>query len=762
MSTVRFFLLFLAYLPILVRAQSVPSDIGPLPPLNESHPMLLPAMPGLAPELGCWFISRVEDFRAGEYREFLDAVASRGSFELLSTSTRFDVEVTDAPFHDMMKSAARYARERYGVGLLLDLDVRLARRAFAKRYPDALQERLFLLEQTLDADGRASLSFQANDLTDHYTGGSVPYRVLGNRFLKAWAYSRNERGEVLPDSLRDVTVSMTTASEKPGEIRLQYEMKPGENAEWICAAVAFRYLTPDVFAPELIAFEKEILRQYSDVPLRGACKDEWGFPPDFESNSQKNTFWYSEAMWAAYANKYPGRELIDDCFLMSRPVQDREGERRDVIDRYNRLCFAKNVEVETEFAATTKEVFGPQAFSATHPTWWPWPDRREFTKNQLSWWKVPRDYAQTDECTPYFCRTSLAKGTDTVWYDMFYAPDKEAYIPEHWGAVLAGGRVNIHPLYPVTDETVRNIGFRMAPILDTGIGEARSRIRLLDLITHAPVDSPVAVVFGHFGAMNWARPEYDRVGDTAISLCNAIAGQGFPVDLTPSSQADSGLWHCDADGYLCYGVQRYARVVFFGETESDRADFQAVRDLAARGGRTPVLDFAANSTPEQVAETAEDIVRALREEGVPPQTAWTPTVVWGDFPMARPLKTGKARYVDGTIVWIAAENNPAGDEFRLAHETLEDAPGKPTVSASATGLLACRFDADGNIIALAAGALRNFEGGGLAISMTDPTDLALWRDDSGQWHGVIQAKENRLPDGLIAPPSVRWEFLEKP
>jgi hypothetical protein len=551
---IMFTLIGMFGLLVSVFAQTDSEDLSLL--LKDSHESVPVVRNNIAPQLGCWFVKDKEVFEENGYKEYFDAVASRNCFDLFSTSTRYDLEVTDAWFHDMIKKAAIGAEKNYRVGLLLDLDIRLARRAFAKKYPDALQEKLLFVEKSAATEGITELLFQMHQLKDHYTGGSVPYLVLGNRFIKMWSYEKNEQKEILPDSIREITADVTATSKNKEQMILQIPAIKNTLNRSVCGVVAFRYLSPDVFAPELIAFEKEILQQYADVPLKGTCKDEWGFPPPVPRiDPSKKQYWYSEATQQNYAQKYPGRVLVDDCFLMAFPQKGKESERQTVIDQYNRLCFEKNVEVEIEYTKTTKEIFGQHAFLATHPTWWPWPNSSEFTKNQLFWWKVPRDYAQTDECTPYFCRTSLAKGTDTVWYNMFYHSDVAMYVAEHWGAVLAAGRVNIHPVLPIPEGLSQRQSARMKVILDAGIDKARQRIHLLDYITHSPVDSPVAVVFGHFGTMNWTRPEYDRVGTTAVDLCNLISSYGYLVDLTPSSQSDTNLWSLDTENYFLWRVR---------------------------------------------------------------------------------------------------------------------------------------------------------------------------------------------------------------
>jgi len=337
------------------------------------------------------------------------------------------------------------------------------------------------------------------------------------------------------------------------------------------------------------------------------------------------------------------------------------------------------------------------------------------------------------------------------------------YVGEHWGGALAGGRVNIHPVYPSPSGTKPEARLRLTQVFDHGMAAARHRIRLLDWITHAPLDSPVAVVFGHFGAMNWGRSEFDKVGSTAIQCCDCLAEAGYPADLTPSSQAASGLWSLDSEGFLKYGVQKYTLVVFFGESDSDRADFEKLRKLCSEGGKTKIVDMAATIDRESLQKTSEELVRSLREQGIQPQTPWKIAFPWGkDFPTARPPLTGRGRYVDGTHIWVAAEKNPAGDEILLTKTPISEKPGAPTVSVSATGLFACRFDTDGKLSALAASELKHFEGGGVALHPESSVDVALRRNADGSWSGVLQAAENRLPKGLDVLPKTQWKFLALP
>ena len=157
-------------------------------------------------------------------------------------------------------------------------------------------------------------------------------------------------------------------------------------------------------------------------------------------------------------------------------------------------------------------MWGTHAVVATHPTWWPYPDRREFKKNGLDWWIAKRDWAQTDEITPYCVRTSLAKKWNSpLWFNMYYSPNLADYQAELWAGALTGGRIDYHPLWPVDENTTPHVELYQA-LLRGGLMRGDCRVRLLNFITRSPLDCPVAVVFGQPCAMNWAGPAYDDVG----------------------------------------------------------------------------------------------------------------------------------------------------------------------------------------------------------------------------------------------------------
>ncbi|MDD3468546.1 MAG: hypothetical protein PHE53_01035 [Thermoguttaceae bacterium] len=758
-----------------------------MPLVNPEHASRLPeAVDGkkIASQLGCWFMHSEQCFEPNGYRPFLDTVASRGAFDILCASARLD-NATAPQMVEMFDANTRYAEQRYGVHMILDLDMRMARREFAKRYPHALQERLQLEEKPLQpVDSSTNFTFTASELTDHYTG-DYPYTVQGARLVRVWSYQKDSNGMILKDSVRDISSSVEISISQADKIELRVPSKAVSATSqdgdqiYICASVAFSFLYADVFAPETIPYEQALLHQYQNVQAIGAWKDEWGFPPSFDGVPAKNEYWYSEAMRAAYAKanstakrvssdggvQDSERDLIDDCLVMYRADWPDANERIAIIDAYNRLCFDRHVEIETQFYRTTKEVFGSDALVGVHSTWFPVVGRNEFKKNGLTWWAAPRDYAQTDESTPYYCRTSIAKKTNSIWYNMYYSSNPDDYVAETWSDVLAGGRVNIHPIYPTPEGVANSAGFRVGEVLDTGVDIAMRRIRMLNFAGDAPLYSPIAVVFDHFGVMNWAKPEYDQVGQ-AIAICDALAAKGYPVDLIPSSEVmttDSDgkyQWKEIKDGQLKYGVQKYSAVLLVTEPNPALSNI-----VTNRQSLTSLVLGQYTTDTSEISRIQDEIVQILASQNIQTQTPWSKSSVWNSS-IYRPARRGMARLIDGTILWVSAMENAGGDPISMNHEVVvsHDGQTQMSISAEVTGLMAIRFNSDGQLNMLTASNLRKFSGGGIEIDLTDwdfEMDVALWKDTNGQWRGVFQAKENSLPKAL-SEITHNWRFLAMP
>jgi hypothetical protein len=712
------------------------------------------------PGIGCWFWTTRELAPDG-YRDFIDKAEKYSAFGLLTTSIRASVEVTNPKVHDQIKLAAEYARA-HGMAMVMDLDVRLARKAFMEKHPDELQEIVRMREVALVGAGEASLAVEPINLGDHYTFRARGYDSVSARVLRVYSYIAGAQG-VEPDTVQDITGRCKAVQADAKGVRVAIPCTAEDRGRTACVLAAFTLFTPDVFAPHLIEFERNILRQYADVPLAGACKDEWGFPGRF--GPRTDDLYFSRSMAKAYARRRPDHALDRDLLLMCKGEKGREGRRAAAINHYMEMIWQRNAEVETAFYHAIKEVFGRKALSATHPTWYPYPNENEVFKNGLDWWSCRRDLTQTDEATPFCARTSLAKKWHSpLWYNMYYDRSLKPYEEDIWRHALGGGRMNFHPLFPGPWES------NPWSLAESRVLQADARIGLLNLISTAPINCPAAVVFGHPGALNWSGKGF---ADAGLEVSNGLWAEGFYADLIPSSEIALGNLKLAEDGSLQYGPQRYVALVLY-HPQFERPAVAEFFRKAAAGGKTALfrvgdwtmdfegepLDAAAALPPPMkpvaTAAAVRQIIAILKASGIEPQTPCTMRGAAGFSASMMPKPSGQCRLLDGTVIVASGETDVLGDPIQKTIKV-----NGHDVTFDAVGVAAVRLNKAGKVEAMAAGGLKLFRAGDMTIELPERADVALWCDSQGEWQGALLGHDGPVPD-VLARIALKWNRLRLP
>lgn len=796
---IRFFfsLLFLLSLHFFIPCANA-SATSPCSPLNPNAPARLPdSIEGrsLVPDFGCFWSFEPSSANPESWRPFVDAVAKTNAFDSLAITLRNQNYFVDNP--EAVKAtqeAVLYALEKYGIKTILDLDVRIARHDFEKAFPDLLQERLFFQEERTSDSDSISFSFSASNLQDHYSG-KTPYFVCGGRVLRAWAYALDAESQIIPETIQDVTnyanwndqrVYVTDNNTKDVDKTvvntlnvsfLKADLPP--NCAAVSVAVAFRYSYPDLFADETLELEKTIFERYKDTRALGGYKDEWGFPCNFKRTDQLDDFWYSERMTQAYAKRFANRDLLTDLFLTFKSQKGLESERIRSFDRYRLLCSERVVEYEKQLYALNKRLWGANAFVGVHTTWYPWPNNLEMRKNGLMWWKAPRDVAQTDEYVPFCVRNSMAKGCNSLWINMFYNSQTYPYAYEHWTAAASGGRVHIHQIYPRTDQSPTNPeDNKLLPIVqDAQINQVREKIRMLTLVSESQINSPVGVIFGRLGASNPLREEYQAVG---VDLCDRCALQGYPADLIPVDEIFSvqpsgeSKWKI-LDNRLAYGEQPFEVLILYGENDAEAEAWQQLKKTVENvpNCQTRLLTLSGTATAQEKDAIVQEALEIVKNAGVLQQTPWikesvkfSPDVP--DETSTRPPLKATSRFLDGSILWTAAEECQTGDPISLVHESVKLSKEKTSepFSVTANGLFLARFDQQGNLDAVVATDVQKLDIGVFSFELSQeeigdaPIDISMWKDANHEWRGVFQRKRNDLPSSLrkLVP---TWNYLQK-
>jgi hypothetical protein len=187
-------------------AQGAAFILSLAPIANAAVPTTSHRLPeNVPPDIGAWFWESLDDFKPGQYKTFVDLVADHSPFRVLTTSQRVPKEVTDPEVHELVKAAAAYARQR-GLVIAYDLDIRLAREAFHKQYPDEMQEMLRIREADLSPAGDTQVSVpSAGGPKDHMTWGSkASYYPMSGRLARVYSYVRGADG-IEPETVRDIT-----------------------------------------------------------------------------------------------------------------------------------------------------------------------------------------------------------------------------------------------------------------------------------------------------------------------------------------------------------------------------------------------------------------------------------------------------------------------------------------------------------------------------------------------------------------------------
>ena len=696
------------------------------------------------PENAFWGFN-TRDFPDGmkAFSRMVDEGFANSTYNCVTLTLRCNPELGDA--ETMAAAKAFFAKARaVGVKAYMDVDPRIARREFFARWPNERQG-IAAVVTAVPTNGVASFAHTFKDATDHMTGGARnSYRPLAARVAAAFAAHRRADGTLDLSQRRPVGVAPDVS------VRERREESGGGYMDRADAIVAGKatglagdetlvvvavadYYSIDVFSPHLIPFARELMERYKKLGADGGMRDEWGFIPDHKPSLR--TFWWSPHFEAAYRAAC-GRSLMDDFPLMACGPKG-DAARAAAIGAFMRLILARNVEIEQDFYATDKRLFGADTYVVKHPTWHSSVCPQEYFHNGLDWWQARRDWAQGDENAPIYVLNALAKKWGgPVWLNEGYTATPERNVFRVWTYALCGGRQVYHGLYgnpaemkkysemPWEESRVR----RSTDLLAPGNVTAQSRVRLPNLITRAQVDSPVAFIFGHERLVDWSGDGWNDHGERQML---GLLAQGWWCDAYPASECALGTFAVDAEGCLRVGRQRYLAVMLHNLSGDEKRAFDAIA-----GGRALKTRVFGGNDGEAV-KTYLQQAGAVRQPCVKGKT---------QAGYVYPEPDGTLRLIDGTAIRIRADwSHPRG----LAISEMLESNGTK-VSVMAEGLCAVRAE-KGQVTALAAGGLTRAEGPGLVLALDRPEDVVLLKI-GGEWRGIWQtpAADKPVPDHLAA------------
>ena len=693
-----------------------------------------------------WFTTR--DFADGmkTFNRLVDEGFEKSTYNCVTLSLRCNPEFGDSETQSAAMKFFKKARAA-GVKAYMDTDPRIARREFLSRWPKELQG-VATVVMVASTNGYANISYEFKDVEDHMTSGAkVSYRPLAARVSSAFVVALNADGT--PDLARRRSVNVRQdVSVKEWQVADDDEYGNMERSsaainvsasgladgEALIVVLTADYHCIDVFSPHLIPYARELMARCKNLGADGGMRDEWGFMPDYLPDLR--TFWWSSNLAEAY-RKVSKRSLLDDYPLMALGANG-DPRRSKAIGAFMKLILDRNVEIELDFYDTDKRLFGKDVYVVKHPTWHCWICPQEYFHNGLDWWQAKRDWAQGDEVTPFYVLTALTKKWDSpIWLNEGYSATSEKNTFRVWTYAMCGGRQVYHCLYSGKPEEMEKYSrmpweerrVRLSlDLLDADCVVAQSRVRLPNLISRAPVDSPVAFIFGHERLVDWSG---DGWNDHGKNVLLDLAADGWWCDAYPGSECMGGTFFVDADGYLRVGRQKYRAVMLHQLSASERVAFDAV----VKGRPLKTLIFGSNESKEMHRYlVSSGVVRQPCAKGKTPAGA------------VYPEPDGTLRLLDGTAIRIRAGwDSPRGLPIAEGMES-----NGVKVSGEAEGIAAVLCE-NREVTAFAGGGVTHVEGAGLSLSLERPEDVALLKI-GGRWCGVWQTADAtaQIPSPLAA------------
>jgi len=562
------------------------------------------------------------DEKTPSYLDFgLNDCISRFDFDLLYVSFHHlplafgDERLTDL----LLRTISTLAQ--HGKKLLLDIDARNELAAFLALHPDGEGQNVRFWEYKLDENGK--VSFTKENYTSGRTGRARKCEAPVS-FAGAWIIDKCGEHEYSPGSLAKLptsAISYVPHSTKHNKIQDKTEVqslsavdigfgtKPssdmGESCNYTIDAgkdaagktviilPVFKHGIPDLFSLHLDSFYSGLFEHVADLALGGAATDEWGWDLALMNDDglfYVDVFPYSAGFKLKYHER-TGRCLDEDLIHF---VCHPRGDISQSIFTANAYISTLRTRMEENnrwFYDETKRRFGKDAFVGVHPTLWG--DYSDFSvdiiHNGLSWWEVPRDFAQTDEFVAMPIRTALAhKWGGPVFYNMWYSGNTQqldTYWRETWNNARFGGRTHYLGYECPNEPGV----FRLKhPGALEGVELMERKITDIDMLQKSQPDCRVAVVFGIEGVSCFApgRGKITRgcgVLPEMVKFASALF-EACLCDLIPSSEIANGSLKLDA-GRAVYGSQVYDMVVYIEPEYMDKIVLAKLENFAKHDGK---------------------------------------------------------------------------------------------------------------------------------------------------------------------------------
>jgi hypothetical protein len=673
------------------------------------------------PELLYWFLTP-ETLRNEKYSNDVEHLERDSPFTLAFLTPRMGTDVFDPKTHDAISKLVAAAHQH---GLKVGLQFPLAGSALQNDRRDG-QTTISEAEVTLNAKGEGSAV-----LSDEMRHG----KPVESQLLRVYVFRKTSDGQYAPGSLHDATEKAQADVSVPGVVKVRVLGNSAMAGMAAYIMVENTYNTLDLFSEAFISLLHKRLDQYRDVPLDGTALDEFGymsipFPPPGAFRDR-----FGGKAFAATLERERKLNFADTLLNMRYSPTGHPEVRIRAIDEYWEHLREGPLRIEQEFYRYSRRLFGEQVFAGIHNTFHNHLTNDEAWATGVNWWRIPRQYGQSDEDLSLPLRMGLlVSHPGKIMYDQFYGWDIQRFAAKAMHDALYDARLHYHG-YNDTGRWGADLSGE--PFLSV-INPVERKIRLLNHFDPAAPSLPLLIVFGMPAQLNWfpdnaARNAYDVDGSLDIEgKVQQIWDAGYRCAVVPSDLIDTGALTLSTGNHPIINGHKFSAMAYLYPQYS-KASTLAFLDRYARAGGplmtegSATRDFVGHDVTRQWATIAAhaqvdrfDLAR-LGELGISRDAL---------APDGSMLEDGSSLRTDLASI---QKNEPKNFQFNLAGHIY---------TGSFIGTVALKVDEAGRVEKFACGQCSGLQRDGKTVlRITEPHDLILRKDASG-YHMLIQGHED--------------------
>lgn len=539
------------------------------------------------PELLYWFLTP-ETMRNKQYLNDVEHITRDTPFTFTFLTPRNGTELyspeTHAAIAALVADAHRHGL-KVGIQLLFNRNGTAGKQdCFANSDPNSQAARSRDLSTISEAEIALDSSGQGSAVLNDRMRSGIP---LESHLLRVYAFQKTGDGEYKPGSLRDITSEAREVASEPGAVTIQ--VRGGSELAGMSAYIMAEntYNSVDMFSDAFIACVHRDIDFYADVPLDGTALDEFGYsdtPQPLIGNFRDRL---AGKAFAATFERETGMNFTETLFNMRYSPVGHPEVRIRAIDLYWDHLRNGPLRIEEETYRYSRQVLGNNIFAGIHDTFHNHLANDEAWTTGINWWRIPRQYGQSDEDTSLPVRMGLlVSHPGAIMYDQFYGFNMWNFAVKAMHDALYNARLHYHGYNDTGRWGADLSGKNFLSI----INPVEEKIRLLNQFDPAAPELPLLIVFGMPAQLNWypdeaARNAYDLSGSLDIETkANAVWDAGYRCALVPSDLIDSGALTLDSDNRPTLNGHKFKAIIYLYPEYSTQRTIAFLDQYSRAGG----------------------------------------------------------------------------------------------------------------------------------------------------------------------------------